>query len=238
MGNFSYKLSAISYGVPFQHRDTEGTEFHRGSLVSQGLVSQSLVSQRLLRSCALTCLTVLLGFSATAQGYVSYEYDDSGNRLSRTIYMPSYMPPPQDSTEFVVEEEEGMVAFGQDMENEDEMPQEIYGETSQEISGGTSLKTQEEAPQKIYTDALSETLIAIYPNPTRGLLTVKITNMPQHATSSLTLFDIQGRVITQQQMLSEENKLDISAQPVGTYVMRIAVGDETVSWKIVKMSEL
>jgi len=141
--------------------------------------------------------------------------------------MPSYTPPPpQDSTENVIEDEEDIVAFGQDMENEEEIPQKI--------SESVSPKTQEASPQEVYTDALSETLITIYPNPTRGLLTVKIANMPQHSASSLTLFDMQGKVITQQQSLAEENKLDISAQPVGTYIMRIAVGDEDVSWKIVK----
>jgi hypothetical protein len=92
-------------------------------------------------------------------------------------------------------------------------------------------------PQEIYTDALAQTLITIYPNPTRGLLTVNIYELPQHAASSLTLFDMQGRVIIQQQSLVDENKLDISAQPAGTYIMRIEIGGEVVSWKIIK-SEL
>ena len=76
--------------------------------------------------------------------------------------------------------------------------------------------------------------IAVYPNPTRGLLTVKISNMPQSSASSLTLFDMQGRVITQQQTLAEENQLDISAQPFGTYVMQVVVGQKSTSWKVVK----
>jgi len=162
--------------------------------------------------------------NATAQ--TSYGYDASGNRLSRTIYMPAYTPPPQDSTENVFDDEEDIIAFGQNMENEDEIPQEI--------SEKTSPKTQEASPPEVYTDALSETLITIYPNPTRGLLTVKISNPPQHSASSLTLFDIQGRVITQQQTLAEENQLDISAQPFGTYVIQVVVGQESTSWKVVK----
>ena len=221
----SYKLRVTRYGLLSQHRDTENTEFHRDSLVSKRLVSKRLVSKRLvsqrlvskslLQSYVLTCLTVLLSLSATAQSqsYVSCGYDYSGNRISRTIYMPMLTPPPQDSTEVVVEDEDTTLAALQDMENGND----------------------DQAPQEIFTDALSETLITIYPNPTRGLLTVKMSNMPQHSTSSLTLFDIQGRVITQQQSLSDENKLDISAQPVGTYVMRIAVGEEMVSWKIIKI---
>ena len=238
---YSYKLRVTSYGVLSQHRDTGDTEFHRGSLVSQrlvshslvshSLVSKSLVSQRLtqLLSYSVILLFCCLSLSATAQdsappaqSYVTYGYDASGNRINRTIYMspPAYTPPPQDSTEIVVENEDGSVATIQDMESGDQMHPEVYN--------------GEETPQEIYTDALSETLITIYPNPTKGLLTVKMSNMPQHSASSLTLFDMQGRVITQQQTLSDENKLDISAQPAGTYIMQIAVRDETTSWKIVK----
>ena len=138
----------------------------------------------------LLCCT---GIFANAQNSVSYGYDDSGNRISRTINMPMLPTPPQDST-----------------------------------------KTGDEKSQEIYTDALAETAITIYPNPTKGQLTVKISNMPQDSASSLTLFDMHGRVITQKQHLSEENRLDISTQPAGTYIMQIAVGSETTSWKIVK----
>jgi len=141
---------------------------------------------------------------------VSYGYDDSGNRVSRTINMSVLTPPPQDSTEIAVEDMEDIVTGTQNPEN--------GGEKSQEV----------------YTDVLSEALITIYPNPTAGLLTVKIAHLPQHSVSSLTLFDMRGRVITQQQSLSDENKLDISAQPTGMYIMQIAVGDEVTSWKIVK----
>ena len=161
-----------------------------------------------LRSCSLPvlrscCLTVLFCASifanAQSESSVSYLYDDSGNRTCRTINMksPAMTPPPQDSTENVVEDPEN------------------------------------EKSQEIYTDVLLETLITIYPNPTRGLLAVKIANLPQQSVSSLTLFDMQGKVIIQQS-LSNENRLDISAQSAGTYIMQIAVGDEVTSWKIIK----
>ena len=154
------------------------------------------------------CLSVLclsVYFSA-AQSSVSFGYDDSGNRISRTINWPSNTPPPQDSIETAIEDEESVIASLQDIES----------------------------PQEVYTDVLSEALIKIYPNPTTGLLTVKFTNKPQDAASSVTLFDMQGRVITQQQSLSDENTLHIGAQPAGTYLMRIVIGEEMVSWKIVK----
>jgi len=144
--------------------------------------------------------------NAGAQG-VSFGYDTSGNRINRTIVMkaPEFTPP-QDSTETVIEDEEGVIASLQDIES----------------------------PQEIYTDVLMETHITIYPNPTRGMLTVKFSDLPQDAVSSITLFDMQGKIITQQQSLSDENRLDISAQPVGTYIMQITVGEEVTNWKIIK----
>jgi len=178
-----------------------------------------------LLSIVVLCLLNLNNATAQNNPYVAYDYDASGNRTNRTIMMRSLSPPPPDSTENVIDDEEDMMAFGQDVENAEEIPQEI--------SEGTSPKTQETSPQEFYTDALSETLITIYPNPTRGLLTVKIANPSQHSASSLTLFDMQGRVITRQPLV-EENKLDISAQPAGTYVMQVAIGTEMTSWKIVK----
>jgi len=123
---------------------------------------------------------------------------------------PPTSPPPQDSIETFIEGSENPIASVQDPE------------------------TVEEKSQEVYTDVLAETLITIYPNPTAGLLTVKISELPQHSVSSLTLFDMHGRVITQQQSLADENRLDISAQPVGTYIMQVAVGTEVTSWKIVK----
>ena len=180
----------------------------KGEKTQRNSVTQ-LFSYSLLRSYALRvlCLSVLclsVYFSA-AQSSVSFGYDDSGNRISRTIIYKALTPPPQDSIETIIEEESVIASL-------------------QEI----------EMPQEVYTDVLSEALIKIYPNPTTGLLTVKFTNKPQDAASSVTLFDIQGRIVTQQQSLSDENTLHIGAQPAGTYLMRIVIGEEVVSWKIVK----
>jgi len=195
---------------------------HREHKVAQ---SKSIIQLFTIHNClkvlclSVFCLTVSF---ASAQTSIKYTYDASGNRTFRTIVMkaPEQTPPPQDSTENVIDDEEDPFAIVQDTENEDENLHET--------------NNNKKTPQEVYTDALSETLITIYPNPTKGLLTVKFTNMPQDAVSGVTLFDMQGKIIKQQQSLSDENKLDISAQPVGTYIMRINIGDEKTSWKIIK----
>jgi len=189
---------------------------HREHKVAQ---RKSVIQLFTIHNCLkLLCLTVLclsVSFSS-AQTYITYEYDNAGNRTSRTIFMkaPELTPPPQDSTETVIDDVEDPVAIVQDTENEN--------------------TTEPQLLQEIYTDALFETFITIYPNPTRGLLTVKFSDLPQDAVSSITLFDMQGRIVKQQQSLSDENRLDISAQPTGTYIMQITVGEEVTNWKIVK----
>jgi len=191
---------------------------HREHKVAQRKSVIQLFSYSVIQNCILTILCLSVSF-ASAQT-VSYTYDASGNRTHRTINWPALTPPPQDSTENAVDEVEDPFAYAEDVENEDENLQET----------NNNKKTQ----QEIYTDALAETFITIYPNPTTGLLTVKFTNKPQDAVSNLTLFDTQGRVVTQQQSLSDENKLNIGSQPAGTYIMQIAVGEEVTNWKIVK----
>jgi len=142
---------------------------------------------------------------------VSYGYDASGNRISRTIIMTMQAtPPPQDTTETVVEEE----AVTTSIQNPEEVEKSL--------------------PAEVYTDLLAQTPIAIYPNPTKGLLTVKIAELPQQSVSSLTLFDMLGKIITQQLSLTNENSIDISAQPPGTYIMQIVIDSHTTNWTIVK----
>jgi YD repeat-containing protein len=90
------------------------------------------------------------------------------------------------------------------------------------------------APVVEYTDQLAETEITIYPNPTQGRLTVKIANISQDASGSIALFDMNGRQILRQESIVTSNELDISEQPIGTYLMQIMIDEESTSWKIIK----
>ena len=66
----SYKLRVTSYELLSQHRDTENTEFHRESLVSQSFMSQSLVSQSIVSQSLMSqSLT-----SQIAQSHISLRY--------------------------------------------------------------------------------------------------------------------------------------------------------------------
>jgi hypothetical protein len=149
------------------------------------------------------------GFFANAQT-VSYTYDASGNRTHRTIIMPLLTPPPQDSTENAIEDPEFPVASVQN-----------------EIT-----ENSEETHQEIYTDILAGTQIAIYPNPTRGQLVVTSNGLQ---VTGVEIFDVMGK-LQKAEGAKAEGKfvMDISALPAGTYMMRIMIDNEAVSWKIIK----
>jgi hypothetical protein len=148
---------------------------------------------------------------------VSYGYDNAGNRISRTINMPICTPPPQDSTETVIEEED-IAGIGQDVDTQ--------------VANRREQSEQNEKTQEVYTDVLSETQIFIYPNPTRGELKIESGEL---RVDNVEIFDMMGRrVDVQYSILNTQYSIDISHLPAGTYIMRIAVGDEATSWKIVR----
>jgi len=133
--------------------------------------------------------------------------------------MPAMIPPPappQDSMETIIEEVGNPIASVQNTE------------------------TGDEKSQKIYTDVLSETQITIYPNPTKGELSVESGEL---RVDNVEIFDIMGRKQkaegrrqneTLNSQVSNLISIDISYLPTGTYIMRITAGDEATSWKIIK----
>jgi len=100
-----------------------------------------------------------------------------------------------------------------------------------------SIATQADSvniPKTPITENQGEMEITLYPNPTKGQLTVKITNMPDNTTGEITLHDLTGRLMIRQNSIQELTLLDISSQPIGIYVLRIRAGDKVSEWKVIK----
>jgi hypothetical protein len=92
-------------------------------------------------------------------------------------------------------------------------------------------EVQEE--ETAYSEMLSELLIKIYPNPTRGLIRIEIQNLPVGETANITLYELSGKLITMKQT-SESTEIDITGQPAGIYLMKIIAGEKQTEWKIIK----
>ena len=74
--------------------------------------------------------------------------------------------------------------------------------------------------------------IAVYPNPTNGLLTVKLPSIAA-ATGNLSLVDMQGRKIFSKQMAGSEEILSLEHLSNGIYLLTISVDNQKITKKIV-----
>jgi len=84
------------------------------------------------------------------------------------------------------------------------------------------------------TQELSKESIAIYPNPTSGVLNLKLTN---NNTAQVFIYDVIGKVIYKHQFLIENNQLqiDMSSFNNGMYFVKIQEGNKILSTKIMKI---
>ena len=83
------------------------------------------------------------------------------------------------------------------------------------------------------TEALAGAEIKIYPNPTHGMLRVDILNAEPATADRIEVFDTRGNLINQMQNLTESNIIDLSNSANGIYMMRITLGEENTTWRII-----
>lgn len=84
------------------------------------------------------------------------------------------------------------------------------------------------------TENMGEMVITLYPNPTKGQLTIQITNITCETEGALELYDLSGRLVIVQKTVGESTMLDISRYPLGIYLMRIRACDKVSEWRIIK----
>jgi len=83
-------------------------------------------------------------------------------------------------------------------------------------------------------DKAGDLTIALYPNPTKGLLTIQVTNLPTDARGEIALCDITGKKLMVRKTIHESNIIDLSMKPTGIYILRVRAGDKVSEWKVVK----
>jgi hypothetical protein len=122
-----------------------------------------------------------------AQSTVSYAYDHAGNRIGRTIVLPT---------------------------------QEMRASAEEEPT--------------VYSEVLSDILIKIYPNPTQGLLYIRIENLPPDVKAQVALYHLSGKMITVREDVSHSIEIDFTGQEAGIYLLKIVAGENQTEWKIIK----
>jgi YD repeat-containing protein len=93
------------------------------------------------------------------------------------------------------------------------------------------------APDETVTalpDLIAEKSILIYPNPTKGIITVDIKDYVSKMNVEFRLTDLSGKTIISRKAAGSTQTLDLSHQASGIYLLHIRIHDESVVWKIIK----
>lgn len=85
-----------------------------------------------------------------------------------------------------------------------------------------------------YVEEVGEQKVMIYPNPTGGAFAVQVSDLPAVMQRKMLMFSMGGNEIYRKEGFGELTEIDLSGWQNGTYVLRIILGDNISTWKIVK----
>lgn len=100
-------------------------------------------------------------------------------------------------------------------------------------AGGAS---NQPAVEDLYKEDSQNFTVKVYPNPTAGSLTINFndTQLLEGGGNEIVVLDMQGRVIKQIKPVELSNKIDLSEQAMGVYVLRVKVSGITKMFKVIK----
>ena len=78
----------------------------------------------------------------------------------------------------------------------------------------------------VQKETIGKQEILIYPNPTKGMLKIEISGLNTDTPIRLVLMDANGRPLIERQIIQSSELVDITAYPMGWYLMRIIRGAE------------
>lgn len=77
--------------------------------------------------------------------------------------------------------------------------------------------------------------IQLYPNPVQSVLNILPVNEYQLAGKTCSVYSLQGKLLIQQKMTANNEKINMSALSSGLYILKIGDGAEKMTFKVVKM---
>lgn len=101
------------------------------------------------------------------------------------------------------------------------------------IQAKTIQQQQEISP---VIDEIGKMEISIFPNPTKGMLSINITHCDIKNNNSFTVYNLSGNQLFNGNMQgSGEFSIDMSEYIAGIYILVLVSGEEKTSYKIIKM---
>lgn len=96
-------------------------------------------------------------------------------------------------------------------------------------------KAAENKSPEYIKEELGEQVIKVYPNPTDGQFAVEVLNGSDKVVGKFSLFSLGGELLQKQEAPNGQRvEFDLSGRVVGTYILKIELGGEVSSWKIIK----
>jgi len=84
------------------------------------------------------------------------------------------------------------------------------------------------------SDKIGDQKVTVYPNPTRGLFQVAVTQFDSNKKNYFHLYSLTGTKLQQKNLSGSSTDIDISNYPSGTYLLDVFLGDKVSRWKIIK----
>ncbi|MCK9422158.1 MAG: T9SS type A sorting domain-containing protein [Bacteroidales bacterium] len=78
------------------------------------------------------------------------------------------------------------------------------------------------------------TAILLYPNPTQGLLNLKIEGMKDGETAEYVFVSLTGQELLRKKTGIPATQIDIGNFAPGTYIVNVILGKRVEAWKIIK----
>lgn len=107
-------------------------------------------------------------------------------------------------------------------------------QTSSLKSGIDSTYLKEEIKENKLEEQIEGQKINIYPNPTHGALRVEIIGFDLSEQTAIQVYNLKGGLVITLTPLTGNDIVDLSAYPLGIYVLKIQLGEKVSEWKVIK----
>lgn len=98
-----------------------------------------------------------------------------------------------------------------------------------------SLQTFEKAMKaEEITSEEGEPEAIVYPNPSKGLINIEITNMPFESQNEMKLYDLSGTELIIKKDFGSYSEMDINRFKDGIYILQIRINEKIFDFKVIK----
>ena len=101
-------------------------------------------------------------------------------------------------------------------------------------TNGQTEEEEEIAEEEMLKDQLGSFELLVYPNPTKGLVVVKISGEETIESATYNVYDAGGKQVASGTVASSMLLVNLNQQIAGTYNLRVTINGKAQTWKIIK----